>query len=56
MTEGLDATLCVPVVVAGGPGQCGVEGFDKVIETPCQDHNVVGVAEEHYNRGSIAES
>lgn len=56
MAEGLDAALCVPVIGAGGPGQCGGEGFDEVIEAPCQDHDVVGVAEEHYNHRSIAES
>lgn len=56
MAKDLDAALCVPVVCAGGPGQCGGEGVDEVIETPCQDHDVVGVAEEHYNRGSIAKS
>lgn len=54
--ESLDAVLSVPVVCAGGPRQCGGEGFDEVIETPCQDHDVVSVAEEHYNHGSIAES
>lgn len=56
MAEGLDAARSVPVVCAGGPGQYGGEGIDEVIESPCQDHDVVGVAEEHYNRGSIAES
>lgn len=56
LPEDLNTVLCVPGVVAGGPGQCGVEGLDEVVETPGQNHNVVRVAEEHNHHGGIAKS
>lgn len=56
LTKDLDAVFCVPRVVAGGPGQRGVEGLYEVIETPGQDHDVVRVTEEHNHHGGVTKS
>lgn len=56
MAEDLDAVLCVPWVVAGGPGQRGIEGLYEVVETPGKYHDVVCVTEEHNHHGGIAKS
>lgn len=56
VAEDLDAVLCVPWVVAGGPGQRGIEGLYEVVETPGKYHDVVCVTEEHNHHGGIAKS
>lgn len=56
MVEGLDAAGRVPGVVARGPRQHRVEGLDQVVEAPGQDHDVVGVAEEHDHHRGVAET
>lgn len=55
MVEDLDAAGGVPLVVTGGPGQRGAEGLDQVVEAPGQNHDVVGVAEEHDHHGGEAQ-
>lgn len=56
MVKDLDAAGRVPGVVTGGPGQGSVEGLDEIVEGPGQDHDVVGVTEEHYHHGGIPQS
>lgn len=38
----------VPWVSTSGPGKLVGEGVEEKVETPHQNHNVVGVTEEHY--------
>lgn len=56
VAEDLDAVFGVPRVVAGGPGQRGIEGLYEVVETPGEYHNVVRVTEEHNHHGGVAKS
>jgi len=54
--EDLDAAGRVPLVVAGGPRQGGAEGLDQVVKAPGQNHDVVGVAEEHDDHGGVTQT
>lgn len=54
MAEDLDAGLAVPGIVTGWPGKCSAEGLHEVVEAPGQHHDVIGVAEEHYDHWGIA--
>lgn len=49
--EVLRAVGGVPGVSAGGPGQRVGEGVEEEVEAPHQDHDVVGVTEEHDHHG-----
>lgn len=48
---GASKVLCtvggVPGVSAGGPGQWVSERVKEKVEAPHQDHDIVGVTEEH---------
>ena len=54
--EVLRAVEGVPGVSTSGPGQWGGEGMEEKVEAPHQNHDVVGVTEEHYHHGGQAET
>lgn len=54
--EALNAVGRVPFVITGGPWEDGVKGFNKVVKTPGQDHDVVGVTEEHNDHGGVTQT
>lgn len=54
--EVLGAVGGVPGVSAGGPGQWAGERVNEEVETPHQNHDVVGVTEEHYHHGGQAQT
>ncbi len=56
VAEDLDTVFGVPRIVAGGPGQRGIEGLYQVVETPGKYHDVVRVTEEHNHHGGVAKS
>lgn len=56
VVEDLYAAGSVPLIVTGGPGQSRAEGLDQVVEAPGQNHDVVGVAEEHNHHGGKTKS
>lgn len=52
----LHAVVCVPGLLALGPGELRLETLQQVVETPGQDHDVVDVQERHDDEGRVSDA